>query len=198
MQFESHEYFFHYLENVGNDMNELHPVTTGYALWLLPQVTDRQRLYEIIAKLSQRYGTPTFEPHLTLLSGIKMPENELTNAVSGFAKSLKPIQLLGKEFGTTEKFFQCFFLKVELNDMLLELRKEAHPLFGSDTNKSFLPHISLMYGYISKQDKDTLKREFSTLLPLQLTIDTMALWYIDEKMENWRKVQLWCSQSCYR
>src|SRR5689334_16074235 len=44
--------------------------TAGASIWLLPAAKDFDLLRTIITELSTRFGTPGFEPHLTLLGDL--------------------------------------------------------------------------------------------------------------------------------
>ncbi len=44
--------------------------TARYSLWLLLPREAHERFQALIARLSARFGTPVFEPHITLLGSV--------------------------------------------------------------------------------------------------------------------------------
>jgi hypothetical protein len=46
----------------------------GYSLWLMPIGDIYRRLSETISQLSSEYGTPNFQPHITLLGELSEDE----------------------------------------------------------------------------------------------------------------------------
>ena len=66
------------------------PAGPRYSLWLIPEGEDGRQLADIIARLSERFGTPTFDPHVTLLGGLLGPEKELVTRISQITRSMRP------------------------------------------------------------------------------------------------------------
>ena len=75
-----------------------------YSLWLRPFGDTAFSIQQRINKLSEKYGTPSFEPHVTLLSGIRYGETELIQLTETLAGALEPFDLLLTKAGYTEKF----------------------------------------------------------------------------------------------
>ena len=45
-------------------------LANSYYLWLMPQKEMYDEFQKIIQDLSEAYGTPAFEPHVTVVSGL--------------------------------------------------------------------------------------------------------------------------------
>lgn len=120
------------------------PENQSYALWIIPgdeEVYARTSGY--IARLSSLYGLPRFEPHVTLLGGIRSPE---ADELRGLAGGLAPFQVrLAREVEYRNEYFRCLFLRAYKTDGLMEAFSKAGALFGRETD-SYMPHLSLAYG----------------------------------------------------
>ena len=67
----------------------------GFSLWLIPSGGVHARLQRVVSQLSERYHTPSFEPHVTLLGLIVCSERavasktrELSSVVRTFRVAL--------------------------------------------------------------------------------------------------------------
>ena len=69
------------------------------SLWLIPNEPNYTELKSTIDHLSQTYGLPTFEPHITLIGG-EVIQNESEADVI-----LKRLKLIFKDFGSIECSF---------------------------------------------------------------------------------------------
>lgn len=61
--------------------------TDSYVLWIIPEGAAYALTDGYIARLSATYNLPRFEPHLTLLSGIRYPT---ASTLRGLTASLPP------------------------------------------------------------------------------------------------------------
>lgn len=61
-----------------------------YSLWLIPKGEGYKAFSEIINQLSTKYSLPKFEPHITLLGGFGMDEEEAISKTNKLAALLTP------------------------------------------------------------------------------------------------------------
>ncbi|GAA5889200.1 hypothetical protein JCM6882_000673 [Rhodosporidiobolus microsporus] len=132
----------------------------GIALWLCPaSESSSTALTTLISELSTKYLTPSFPPHVTLLSSIPSttPLDEvlsrLTTALSAFRAShpspSSSVSLPLAAPGTRGTYFQYVFAAVSPTPALLALRKAASDAFFPDLKgkgDDYFPHLSLVYG----------------------------------------------------
>ncbi|OGZ35116.1 MAG: hypothetical protein A3A94_00525 [Candidatus Portnoybacteria bacterium RIFCSPLOWO2_01_FULL_43_11] len=116
-----------------------------YSIWIIPPEPIFSQLKNVIKKLSVKYDSPIFEPHMTLLGninqslpGIEQKITELASYVNRLELSLGPIS-----FSTT--YFQSVFVRVNSTARLTQLNLDVKKLFNMENNV-FMPHISLLYG----------------------------------------------------
>jgi len=104
----------------------------NYALWFIPSDDEVYSLTSrYIAKLSGLYDLPRFEPHVTLLDGIRKPEMDEMRSLVG---SLKPFPIrLVREVEYRDEYFRCLFLQAYKTDELTETFLKASSLFNQES-----------------------------------------------------------------
>ncbi|MGC8878017.1 MAG: 2'-5' RNA ligase family protein [Anaerolineae bacterium] len=136
------------------------------SLWLIPDEEWRRLLSCIIARLSQQLGTPRFEPHLTLLSGIVMQHKDAANRAVQLASQLGAFEVVVRRLSHRDEFFRALFLEIERTPPLMDARRTACTIFDRERDGAFLPHISLVYGNLPA----ALKEKIIAQLTLELKL----------------------------
>lgn len=116
-----------------------------YSIWVVPPEPVYSQIKDCIIELAQRFDSPIFEPHMTLLGNIDKDISEIEEKVKDLASSIDKLELsLGSvSFSTT--YFQSVFVRVNSTAKLMQLNIETKKLFGMENNV-FMPHMSLLYG----------------------------------------------------
>lgn len=144
--------------------------TATYSLWMKPVGEVAERLQEQIIELSVEHQTPEFPPHVTLIGSLKPPESKLIKHVETLASSVEPFELVLTETDYLDRFYQSLFIQVEESQKLKEVRNAACNIFNV-SNGDYMPHLSLLYGDVSQEEKeltiDTVGREFHLDLPVK-------------------------------
>jgi len=99
-----------------------------YSLWLIPPEPIFTKLQQIINDKSLENHTPSFEPHLTLLSNIETDLNDLINSCNNFFSLEKPISLSLSEVSFSTTYFQAVFVRVKANAQLMSLNLKLKKL----------------------------------------------------------------------
>ena len=122
----------------------------SYHLWLVPEGDARRHTQAVIDRLARTYCGPEFTPHITLLSGLRDDEASLIEANRALAARFQPftLNLLVPEAGTS--FFQCIYMRVSEDPMLLGIRQAAARAFSLPAD-GYMPHLSLYYGDVSAE-----------------------------------------------
>lgn len=158
-----------------------------YTIWLQPTGNIAYQLQERINKLSQKYDTPSFEPHVTLISGLKRSEMEMKALLNTLAASVSPFELTLSKAGYRDTFYQSLFIYVQKNKVLDKLRKRSCRLFDCSETNIYTPHLSLLYGELSQNEKErilnTIGREFYILF----SVKSLVLMRTDGEPEHWKK-----------
>jgi 2'-5' RNA ligase len=163
------------------------PVPGRYAIWLIPEVSVEQRFSGVIEKLSERYGCPRFAPHTTLLSGIVDDEDALGDKTASLAQELEAVDVKATGFAMEPYYFHSFYLKLEPSSALLLAHQKASQSFEKKAG-NFLPHISLLYGAVAREEKISLGSELHNQIPGAFKLDRLYLVHTTLAVPNWTVV----------
>src|SRR5258708_35721734 len=118
-----------------------------YSVWFMPEESLYSQFSDMITVKASELNSPVFEPHVTIISDYSgSQENAIkfaTQAVSKLSSSIK-IKLTGLTFG--KSFYQCVFFKVLFTAELSSFVTNTREIYGHDTTKLYMPHLSLVYG----------------------------------------------------
>jgi 2'-5' RNA ligase len=157
----------------------------GYALWLMPAGQTHRHLARRIVSLSRQYTTPRFEPHVTLLSGITVPEQEALSRSATLASRLDPfeIRLAGIDF--LDEYFRCLFVRVIPTDAVINAHQAAKEVFGLPNPPAYMPHLSLMYGNPPIAVKKKIASGSS--IDLSFEVSRIHLYAVNGPPADWRQ-----------
>lgn len=118
-----------------------------FSIWIEPEGEIRERLSKIIESLAYHYGTPVFDPHVTLLGGIEMYKRDVLDRLQQLVGRLTPytITLTGTIECAANNWAQSMIVLVEKTEQVMtahDVAREAFSLTGAPYTK---PHLSLMY-----------------------------------------------------
>lgn len=131
-----------------------------YSIWTIPPQPVFSQLESIILDLSQKYNSPAFEPHLTLLGNIDQDLSVINEKLHSIESSVAPLNLrLGSvSFSTT--YFQSVLVRVNATAPLMELNLKLKEMFDVE-NSLFMPHMSLLYGDHSMEIREKIAQEIA-------------------------------------
>ncbi|TAN15162.1 MAG: haloacid dehalogenase [Rhizobiaceae bacterium] len=122
------------------------PPPPAHSIWLKPAVEDLAMLTGIVDRLAEEFGSPRFQPHLTLVEDMARPAEELAPLVAEVAAAIPPFSAPVVEIGMSDLFFRSFYARFDAAGPLLELKKRAIGKIAASPIDAFMPHISLAYG----------------------------------------------------
>lgn len=161
-----------------------------YSLWLEPTGDTAYKLQQRIKELSNKYDTPVFSPHVTLLGGLTASKTELVPLTDTLASSVAPFDLTLTKAGYLNTFYQSLFIHVEQNEGLTYLHKNACRLFDcpEEYEKEYMPHLSLLYGDINQKQKEKILNNIGREFYIRFTAKKVVLMHTDGKPEQWKKI----------
>lgn len=159
-----------------------------YSLWLRPFGDLAFKLQQRIEKLSKKHDTPRFEPHVTLLGGLQAGETELIHLTDTLASSLHPFDLVLTRAGCRDAYYQSLFVHVEKDDALLKTQKMAERLFDSHSDEAYMPHLSLLYGDLSREEKERILNVMGREFHIRFTAHNLLLVDTTGQPENWKNI----------
>ena len=145
-----------------------------YHFWLKPSGKADEILRKTIDDLSKAYQGPLFDPHITLLSFLTGTEEEISFRSEQLGISLQPFEIQLMEPGYGDQYFQCVFLKVQKSPELMNAHELARKQFVNDT-RPYMPHLSLLYGHYSAEQKDKITSTLFETRRLRFTVDKFDL-----------------------
>ena len=128
------------------------------SIWALPGAEERPWLAATIAALARAYGTPEFQPHLTLYTG-RLRTGASVEAVQA---SAEPLTCVVRGPAYTSEYTRTLFLELEADTLLLQARARLLEHCQPPENDPFQPHVSLVYGGMD----ETQRRAAAARLPV--------------------------------
>ena len=152
----------------------------------MPEGAVREHLAQVIAELARRFGTPGFEPHVTLLGGLTRPEREMVARTQAVARRLSPLPVLLTTPDGGGEYFRCVFVGVAENEALLAAHALAGQACGAVPASPLRPHLSLLYGHLPPATKRTVLSELAGLPWDQFEVRQLQLVRTEGAPSDWR------------
>jgi len=163
-------------------------VENRYSLWLMPPAPVRGRFADLIAHLSERLGTPRFEPHLTLSGGVFASPADPLARVADLAGRHPPVPVRLTHAEYTDAYFRCLYVRAALTPTLHALQCAAAEALGQQPDRDFMPHLSLVYGRLGPERKEHILDAIGRRFDLDFLADRLALYAPEGEPAAWRPV----------
>jgi 2'-5' RNA ligase len=154
----------------------------------MPRDDVYERLAQTIHKLSVRYAAPEFAPHVTLLGGIVTPRHEAVRKTAALATLIRPIAIRLGAIDYLDEYFRCLFVRATLTQPLLEAHRVAQEVFGFRRQGPFMPHLSLLYGNLSRSLKAEAMAGVGPRVDLEFKVRSLHLYSTRGEPRGWRCV----------
>ena len=155
--------------------------TDEYSIWLESRAgSDIQQTIDDVAV---RAHTPTFLPHVTLLSGLQGEEADLVKRMHLLGNA-HPFPVLFSGIATGNVYHKCLYLECEYTEPLMELRIKGEKIFAQP--HAYHPHLSLGYG-LDPSFRDEFCRELAGK-KFSFLVEEISLWHARGFVDEWRKV----------
>ena len=160
-------------------------------LWLLPEPTTLAPLQSLILKLSEKFGGPSFSPHITLLSQIAVSQDVALERSAHLADVSRPLTVASGRILWSFEYFQGLVIEIVLTQDVLKARRLAEHLFPSRTSSPFVPHLSLAYGHIDETQAAGERQKIAGQIPRDFVCGSLSVVYASRGMnvESWRSVR---------
>ena len=160
----------------------------GVSLWLEPAEPECTRLQRLIASLAQNYGSPPFAPHVTLVGEFAVDDEALACEMTAqLAASEHPFPLTLTAIEMEDVYWRTFYLSAEHSQRLDGLHARACSGFRVG-EKSYRPHLSLMYTDLDKAARRDIAGRLSLPLPITVVAQRLALWRTTGSVGRWRQI----------
>ncbi|KAL5732012.1 hypothetical protein ACHQM5_004680 [Ranunculus cassubicifolius] len=161
-----------------------------YSVWCIPSAEVTERFKKLMAHLRSEFGGPEIEPHTTFVRAVELTEED---AIKKFHLACEGV----KSFTATVKGVStgtCVYLLVQPSDEMVEASAFSSKIFGYTRSTSYMPHVSLLYGDLTDEDKQKAKAKAeafdATISNFTFPITRLALYKTPEDitLKSWEKI----------
>ncbi len=121
------------------------PGAFHFSLWLIPNQNDEDYFAKIIHRLSKRYKSPVFKPHVTVFTGIGTREDDIENIITECIAGRPVISLNARGVSCTNTFFKSLFVSFDNSPILMGIYKNIIKKVKCPICHTLEPHLSLIY-----------------------------------------------------
>ena len=158
---------------------------TSYSIWLRPSQAQIDELTNIISRLSHRYRSIVFPPHITLVPNISAPIDSIKKVCGQIVEEYQAFDITLNEITYSNKYFMNLYVLAELNNSLKSLHKETEMKLNTNTSEAFTPHISLMYAKPDIKRQQALKEELENKHPKIFSCQRIDIYNSTGKENEW-------------
>ncbi|MGO4387645.1 2'-5' RNA ligase family protein [Microvirga sp. 2YAF29] len=124
-----------------------------HSIWLMPPADQEEAFSTIARDLAKRFGSPVFQPHLTLVEDMPRSCEELKPLAEQVASGIAPFEAPVETVEESELYYRSFYARFPVTVQLRMLKERAVDLFKVGSVEAFMPHISLAYGVAKSPEK---------------------------------------------
>jgi 2'-5' RNA ligase len=165
------------------------PRADVYSLWLMPEDEVYTKLISTIRQLSKPYGTPEFEPHVTVIGTMTGQQQDLTEKMTSLASEVKSFEVKLMDLDYLNEYFRCLFIRIEQSAAVMGANTKARTIFDQSRSADYMPHLSLMYGDIDTAVKKAVITTIGSDLRCTFPVNNIHLYSTSGAPERWFKIQ---------
>ncbi len=155
-----------------------------YSIWVEPTEKDTKYLSLIIQNLAKKYDSPTFNPHITVYSGVKNA-SAAKSAIRNCADMKKlVVKITTLEF--SDNLWKTVFANVEKNQKLLQINNAIKKHVPLNPKYDFNPHISMIYKKLNDSQKQKIINDLK--IKSKFTFDKITIITSSKNVGKWKVV----------
>jgi hypothetical protein len=165
------------------------PTGRGISIWLSPAEKEAGPLRQFIRDLARDLGTPAFEPHVTLLPGLRGSAEAIVRTAGQLLTA--DLETLRVTLGPARPGlppFRCLYLPVVLTFRLVHAHAVSRQAFTPGAEGAFEPHLSLVYGRLSDERSSRLAQEIAGRAPDQVRLEALEVVRTEGPVAAWRSL----------
>ncbi|KPL14762.1 hypothetical protein AMJ74_02775 [candidate division WOR_3 bacterium SM1_77] len=159
--------------------------TEVYSLWLMPRGHVADELQTLIADLTRKHMTPSFQPHVTLIGSLNLPKAVAVSKTKELATQIKPFIVKLSEVAYLDQYFRCVFIKAERTTGLMTAHLTARDLFDYQQDEDYMPHLSLVYGDLQSITKRAIIQRIGVEMNIEFLAVELYLYYTGGQPKEW-------------
>jgi hypothetical protein len=160
----------------------------GFSLWLMQEEPVRKRFSALVESLAVRLGTTPFPPHITLLPGLDREPAEILAGTRSVASTLRPFRVRLLAVEGREEHFRCLIALAAREDPLRDAHVAAARAFDREPDPEFLPHVSLVYGWLPAGTRRALAAEVAPAALVSFRAASLEVWRTEGPVAEWRQI----------
>jgi len=160
-----------------------------YALWLLPDAGDTRLIELAMEQINEALPGPRFTPHISLFDSLTGDEAELGDKVAALAEKISVFDAESEKLMCSQYYFRALYVRIKASPDMLRCRQLGTDAFALRLDKSFKPHISLLYSAASRDKKTTALADVHLNLPDRYNINRLALVRTALAVSDWQIVR---------
>jgi 2'-5' RNA ligase len=165
------------------------PRADVYSLWIMPEDDVYSRLSSTIRQLSKPYGTPEFEPHVTVIGTLTGDQHTLIEKIDQLAATMQPFDTKLRDIDYLNEYFRCLFIRIEQSAAVMGANTKARTILDQSRSADYMPHLSLMYGDIDAVVKKAIIQTIGKDLHCTFPVTDIHLYATGGAPERWYKVK---------
>lgn len=155
-----------------------------YSIWVEPTAKDAKYLIQIICKLAKKYDSPTFNPHITVYSGVQnvsTAKSAVRNCVN-----MKKFTVEATDLEFSDNLWKTVFINVKENQELKQIHNTIKKDIPLNPKYEFNPHISLIYKKLDDSQKQGIIDDLK--IKSKLTFDKITVVISSKNVEKWEVI----------
>ena len=154
-----------------------------YCIWLTFESTS---LDSIISSLSEKYNTPIFQPHCTIIGRTSISLVRLKAALVGVIGDKKIQNIRVGDIGYSDDFYKSYYLEILENQLLIDIHNNLTIILNVKETTKYFPHISLMYSLLKESEKQNIN------IPIHkgdiIKTKSIQITECNENVEEWKPI----------
>ncbi|KAK6917752.1 2',3'-cyclic-nucleotide 3'-phosphodiesterase [Dillenia turbinata] len=166
-----------------------------YSVWAHPPEDVKEKLKKLMSGLRSDFGGPEFDPHITVVGAISLTESDAIQKLKTSCDGLKSYTASVAKVATGTFFYQCVFLLLQTTPEVMEASARCTTHFGYKNSTPYMPHLSLLYGDLSDEEKKKAQQKAEALdesiSSLSFPVTRLALYETDTEdktTKSWKKI----------
>jgi 2'-5' RNA ligase len=157
--------------------------------WLVPAAGSRRdHLADLIRRLADEYGTPAFQPHVTMVASFDEDADAAVGTLESLVSGVPPFEVAFSAVGQEPVYFRSLYLRAEPSTRLTAMHEAGRRAWALDL-PPYMPHLSLLYSDLREEEKSPIPGRLGLRLPLTITVDAVELWGdFGQPADRWRRI----------
>ena len=156
-----------------------------YSLWLRPTQLQIDELTKIISMLAHRYRRTVFPPHITLLSGIKTSIDNIAKVCEQIIEPHSAFNIKLDNVAYMDEYYRNLYILAKPEETLMSLYEDKKKQLNCNSSDMFMPHVSLLYGYLDTKQQQLLSEELTNNYPKVFSCERIDIYNSTGKESEW-------------